>query len=278
MHGTCTECARVHSTAAQQHSSNNDSDSDPDPDPGSDYDTRQVASRAAAALGASKLIFLSYSRLMTRTAFLGNATANYALASQQPASYDGEIGLRQVQSMRLGDAKRLVQERAEALELAEESCNVALEDDGLASCTVASVLALCGHCVGALEQGVTRAHLVPPVGGALLKELYTLDGIGTLLSRDLYDGIRRAVPEDTPGIIELIQPLEKQAPPAPPARAASPPTRAARATRPRRITAHPPAPRHRTPAPPRRIARAASPLVPRPHSVHSSPLSSTRAC
>jgi hypothetical protein len=35
-----------------------------------------------------------------------------------------------------------------------------------------------------LEQGVTRAHLVPPVGGALLKELYTLDGIGTLLSRD----------------------------------------------------------------------------------------------
>ena len=78
---------------------------------------------------------------MTRTAFLGNATANYALASQQPSSYDGEVGLRQVQSMRLGDAKRLVQERAEALELAEESCNVALEDDGLASCTVASVLA-----------------------------------------------------------------------------------------------------------------------------------------
>jgi len=164
--------------------------------------SEEVASRAAAALGASKLIFLSYSRLMTRTAFLGNATANFALASQQPASFDGEIGLR------LGDAKRLVQERAEALELAEESCNVAL--DGMASCTVASVLALCGHCVGALEQGVTRAHLVPPVGGALLKELYTLDGIGTLLSRDLYDGIRPAVPEDIPGIIELIQPLENQ--------------------------------------------------------------------
>lgn len=175
--------------------------------------SEEVASRAAAALGASKLIFLSYSRLMTRTTFPGNVTANFALASQQPAwlgeaSSDGEVGLRQVQSMRLGDAKRLVQDRAEALELAEESCNVEL--DSMASCTVASVLALCGHCVGALEQGVTRAHLVPPVGGALLKELYTLDGIGTLLSRDLYDGIRRAVPEDTPGIIELIQPLEKQ--------------------------------------------------------------------
>jgi hypothetical protein len=132
------------------HTSNNDSDFD-----SSDYDTHQVASRAAAALGASKLIFLSYSRLMTRTTFPGNVTANFALASQQPAwlgeaSSDGEVGLRQVQSMRLGDAKRLVQDRAEALELAEESCNVEL--DSMASCTVASVLALCGHCVGALEQ------------------------------------------------------------------------------------------------------------------------------
>ena len=72
-----------------------------------------MASRAAAALGAAKLIFLSYSRLMTRTAFAGNATANSALASQQPGSSEDEAGLRQVQSMRLGDARRLVQERAE---------------------------------------------------------------------------------------------------------------------------------------------------------------------
>ena len=68
-----------------------------------------------------------------------------------------------------------MQERAEALERAEESCNIELAEDScsvaldsMASCTVASVLALCGHCVAALEQGVTRAHLVPPVGGALL--------------------------------------------------------------------------------------------------------------
>jgi hypothetical protein len=155
-HGTCTctrtacACARYGMRTSTFHTSNNDSDFG-----SSDYDTHQVASRAAAALGASKLIFLSYSRLMTRTTFPGNVTANFALASQQPAwlgeaSSDGEVGLRQVQSMRLGDAKRLVQDRAEALELAEESCNVEL--DSMASCTVASVLALCGHCVGALEQ------------------------------------------------------------------------------------------------------------------------------
>ena len=45
---------------------------------------------------------------------------------------------------------------------------------------------------------------------ALLQELYTLDGTGTLISRDLYDGIRVAVPEDTPGMIELIAPLEAE--------------------------------------------------------------------
>ena len=56
------------------------------------------------------------------------------------------------------------------------------------------------------------------------------------------------MPEDTPGIIELIQPLEKQAPPAPPARAAPPPTRAA---------ARPPA-RAAAPHRPRRTAPGAS--------------------
>lgn len=171
--------------------------------------SEEVASRAAAALGASKLIFLSYSRLVTRTAASqGNATnPNHGEGGLRLGP--GAAGLRQVQSIRLADAKRLVQERAAALESAEQSCSV-VEDEDADSCTVASVLSLCGHCVAALEQGVTRAHLVPPVGGALLKELYTLDGIGTLLSRDLYDGIRRAVPEDTPGIIELIGPLEQQ--------------------------------------------------------------------
>lgn len=165
--------------------------------------SEEVAMRAAAALGASKLIFLTYGRLMS-TAYTANATA---ADLADPGGGAAEGGLRLVQSMRLGEARRLVQQYAQPLESAEESCAAAADST---SCATASVLALCGYCVDALEKGVTRAHLVPPVSGALLKELYTLDGIGTLLSRDLYDGIRRAVPEDTPGIIELIQPLEEQ--------------------------------------------------------------------
>ena len=70
------------------------------------------------------------------------------------------------------------------------------------------MLDLCKHCVRALELGVTRAHLLPPTPGALIQELYTTDGIGTLISRDVYDGIRLAVAGDIPSILDLIAPLE----------------------------------------------------------------------
>ena len=112
MHGTCLGACAVHARHVHTRALRSGS-KHPDSASASDYATCQVASRAAAALGAAKLIFLSYSRLMTRTAFAGNATANSALASQQPGSSEDEAGLRQVQSMRLGDARRLVQERAE---------------------------------------------------------------------------------------------------------------------------------------------------------------------
>lgn len=62
----------------------------------------------------------------------------------------------------------------------------------------------------ALGNGVKRAHLISPVDGALLQELYTRDGSGTLISRDLYDGIRRAQVEDVNGIYDLITPLVRE--------------------------------------------------------------------
>ncbi|CAN0336119.1 unnamed protein product, partial [Scytosiphon promiscuus] len=59
-------------------------------------------------------------------------------------------------------------------------------------------------------QGVARAHVIPPTGGALLQELYTRDGAGLLISRDIYDGIRPANPADIPGIREITAPLEQR--------------------------------------------------------------------
>ena len=44
----------------------------------------------------------------------------------------------------------------------------------------------------------------------LLQELYSRDGVGTLIAADTYEGIRPARVDDVGGILELIGPLEEQ--------------------------------------------------------------------
>ena len=46
------------------------------------------------------------------------------------------------------------------------------------------------------------------VEGALLLELYTCDGVGTMVSQDAYEGTRAARLEDAPRISKLLAPLE----------------------------------------------------------------------
>ena len=61
------------------------------------------------------------------------------------------------------------------------------------------------------QQGVKRAHLVNrSVDGSLLLELFSRDGIGTLISRNAFENIRPATLEDIGGIMELIKPLEAE--------------------------------------------------------------------
>lgn len=63
----------------------------------------------------------------------------------------------------------------------------------------------------ACRGGVKRAHLISRnTDGALLLELYTRDGIGTLVTADNYEGLRTATINDIGGIMELIIPLEEQ--------------------------------------------------------------------
>lgn len=55
--------------------------------------------------------------------------------------------------------------------------------------------------VVACKNGVKRAHLVDArVEGGLLLELYTRDGIGTMISADFYEGIRPAQPQVRQGV------------------------------------------------------------------------------
>ncbi len=71
-------------------------------------------------------------------------------------------------------------------------------------------LHLCS-AVNACKKGVRRAHLIShETDGALLLELYTRDGSGTMITTDTYEGLRQANINDVGGILELIQPLEQQ--------------------------------------------------------------------
>jgi amino-acid N-acetyltransferase len=61
------------------------------------------------------------------------------------------------------------------------------------------------------QQGVNRVHLINrKIDGALLLELFTRDGTGTLISSNPYEEIRSASLNDIAGILELIKPLEQQ--------------------------------------------------------------------
>eukprot|EP00533_Pseudo-nitzschia_delicatissima_P000801 CAMPEP_0116106632 /NCGR_PEP_ID=MMETSP0327-20121206/15758_1 /TAXON_ID=44447 /ORGANISM="Pseudo-nitzschia delicatissima, Strain B596" /LENGTH=545 /DNA_ID=CAMNT_0003599295 /DNA_START=684 /DNA_END=2322 /DNA_ORIENTATION=- len=64
-----------------------------------------------------------------------------------------------------------------------------------------------GWGMNALRAGVKRVHLISPYDGALLQELYTRDGSGTMISGDLYDGIHNATVDDLNAIYEVITPL-----------------------------------------------------------------------
>lgn len=66
------------------------------------------------------------------------------------------------------------------------------------------------NALSACEQGVGRIHLLNyQKDGAILEELFTTDGAGTMISQSPYDVIRRANIFDIMGIIELTQPLQQ---------------------------------------------------------------------
>ncbi len=63
----------------------------------------------------------------------------------------------------------------------------------------------------ACRGGVKRTHLVSrQLDGGLLRELFTRDGAGTLVSAQPYETMRTAKAADVVGILELLAPLEDQ--------------------------------------------------------------------
>ena len=66
------------------------------------------------------------------------------------------------------------------------------------------------HCVRACEGGVERSHILPfAIDGALLLEIFTHDGIGTMVVDEKLESLREATGDDVPGILTLIEPFER---------------------------------------------------------------------
>jgi len=65
-------------------------------------------------------------------------------------------------------------------------------------------------CLRAYSNKVHRSHLISfKENGALIRELFTRQGNGTLISSDSFENLRVATIEDVAGILKLIRPLEE---------------------------------------------------------------------
>lgn len=66
------------------------------------------------------------------------------------------------------------------------------------------------HCVKACEGGVERSHILPfATDGAILMEVFTHDGIGTMVVDEKLESLREATPDDVGGILQVIEPFER---------------------------------------------------------------------
>lgn len=64
--------------------------------------------------------------------------------------------------------------------------------------------------IRASRHGVGRVHLIGyETDGALLQELFTHDGVGTVITRESLENIREARPDDIGSLIALIEPMEE---------------------------------------------------------------------
>lgn len=120
-------------------------------------------------------IDLQADKLLLYSAEHGLLDANHQLIRELPAQH------AEVQLQRFKDAHQL--EASELLQAAITAC----------------------------RGGVPRCHIISYLtDGALLTEMFTRDGCGTLVDQGQFEQVREAQIEDVGGLLELIRPLEEQ--------------------------------------------------------------------
>jgi amino-acid N-acetyltransferase len=134
-----------------------------------------VAVSAAIALDADKLIFL--------------------MDSTGVHNIRGEL-LREMTADKARNLLRNVQLSSESNEVQNFS-----EDEGY----------YLPAAIKACDGGVARTHLISRhVDGAIVQELFTHDGIGTMVTEESLESMRQAEIGDVGGILQLIEPLEAE--------------------------------------------------------------------
>jgi amino-acid N-acetyltransferase len=92
-----------------------------------------------------------------------------------------------------------------------QNCTVSELDQLLQQCSNDDTAQLLRAISLGVNNGVKRCHCVSySDDGALLQELFTRDGAGTLVAQDHYEQLRPASIDDVGGILELIEPLEAE--------------------------------------------------------------------
>lgn len=63
----------------------------------------------------------------------------------------------------------------------------------------------------ALKGGVDRAHIIPyALDGGILTELFTHDGVGTMVSTENMESLREATIDDVGALVKLLEPFEAE--------------------------------------------------------------------
>jgi amino-acid N-acetyltransferase len=117
------------------------------------------------------------------------------------------ISLQADKLIMLGENNCLVDERGQLIKEVITSDIPNLISDALNQEQTAQLLS----AKHAVENGVSRCQLIQhDQDGALLTELFTLDGSGTLISQHHQEQLRSAKMEDVVGILDLLKPLEEK--------------------------------------------------------------------
>lgn len=162
--------------------------------------SEDVAVVAAKELKASKLIFMHNGELLVdemRKGTRGSIVHNMPIS----LAMEYEVKLRE----------QLGQDNIDRLRSYNINPNLSPAVDKDRDQWVIQFLDYLQGAISACRSNVRRVHLVSRwIEGSIIAELYTREGSGIMISKDVYEGVRHARPEDIPAIMGLITPLAAQ--------------------------------------------------------------------